>query len=57
MKRTPKQGIVCDVSTCIYNVDGRACCRKGIVISTDTKNQETHYCKSFERSCGFKEEE
>ena len=56
MKKSPKQEVCCDVSTCIYNVDGTGCSRQAIVISSDTKNEETHYCKSFERGCGFKED-
>ena len=48
------QKIFCDVSTCIYNVDGNCCGRESIQVTTTQKDEETHYCKSYERGCGFK---
>jgi len=55
MKKAPKQEVCCEVSTCVYNVDGCGCSREAIVIAKDDKNEKAHYCKSFERGCGFKD--
>ena len=47
--------VECDVCNCVHNLNGCKCNKDGIKITMDNDNENAHYCKSYEKKCGFME--